>query len=241
MPLDELGAALNVGYGGSLGKHTNSLVSRMVGSKLPGGFGLSNVKAHLGKQWGLGPGRTDGALLVALTMEPPKRLGTEAEAKAFLDTVAQTYAQSAGISLSTGPAAGSGGGGGAVAIDRKSQLPCIILAILTMLEQPRLSKLSLANKRSSLLSKLKPSCASWAATLAKASVFATPRRTRLLLSKTSSMQFRENTARTMSTVSSLFSSPSRLDTLTPRSTGSAKMLCACSTTSCLSSYSLLLV
>ena len=110
LPLDELGAALNVGYAGILGKHTSGLVSRMVGSKLPGGFGISAVKAHLSKQWGLGPGRTDGALLIGLTMEPPKRLGSEGDAKVWLDSVAQSYAQQAGISLSSG---GGGGGGGA--------------------------------------------------------------------------------------------------------------------------------
>jgi fatty acid synthase subunit alpha len=109
LPLDELGGALNVGYSGQLGKHTSGLVSRLVGGKLPGGFGLSAVKGHLSKQWGLGPGRTDGVLLVGLTMEPPKRLASEVEAKAWLDTIAQAYAQTAGISLSTG----GGGGGGA--------------------------------------------------------------------------------------------------------------------------------
>lgn len=112
MALGELGAALNVGYSGTLGKYTNGLVSRAVGSKLPGGFGLSAAKGHLSKQWGLGSGRTDGALLVALTMEPAKRLGSEADAKAWLDSVAQAYASQAGISLNTAPAGGAGGGGG---------------------------------------------------------------------------------------------------------------------------------
>ena len=112
LPLEELGAALNVGYSGTLGKHTNGLVSRLVGSKLPGGFGISAVKGHLSKQWGLGAGRTDGALLVGLTMEPAKRLGSEADAKAWLDSVAQAYAQQAGISLAAPGSGGSGGGGG---------------------------------------------------------------------------------------------------------------------------------
>lgn len=116
LPLEELGAALNVGYGGTLGKHMSGVVSRMVGSKMPGGFGISGVKGHFSKAWGLGPGRTDGALLVAVTMEPAKRLGSEGEAKAFLDGVAQAYAQQAGISLSQGGGGGGGaaGGGGAV-------------------------------------------------------------------------------------------------------------------------------
>ncbi|GAA95524.1 uncharacterized protein L969DRAFT_45497 [Mixia osmundae IAM 14324] len=121
LPLEELGAALGVGYGGSLGKHTSGLVSRMVSSKLPGGFGISNTRGHLAKQWGLGPGRTDGALLVGITMEPAKRLGSEAEAKAWLDSVAQAYAQQAGISLSApGASAGGGGGSGGAVVDSEA-------------------------------------------------------------------------------------------------------------------------
>ncbi|BGP41220.1 fatty acid synthase alpha subunit Lsd1 [Rhodotorula kratochvilovae] len=111
MPLSDLGAALNQGYPGTLGKYTTGLVSRMVGAKMPGGFGLAAVKAHLSKAHGLGPGRTDGALLVALTKEPEKRLGSEADAKAWLDGVAQAYASQAGVTLG---AAGGGGGGAMV-------------------------------------------------------------------------------------------------------------------------------
>ncbi|KPV74523.1 uncharacterized protein RHOBADRAFT_28081 [Rhodotorula graminis WP1] len=110
LPLSELGAALNQGYPGTLGKYTTGLVSRMVGAKMPGGFGLAAVKGHLNKAHGLGPGRTDGALLVALTKEPEKRLGSEAEAKTWLDGVAAAYASQAGVSL--GAAGGGGGGGG---------------------------------------------------------------------------------------------------------------------------------
>jgi 3-oxoacyl-ACP reductase-like protein len=117
LPLDELGAALNVGYTGQLGKHTSGLVSRLVGGKLPGGFGLSAVKGHLSKQWGLGPGRTDGVLLVGLTMEPPKRLSSEGDAKAWLDEIAQAYAKTAGISLSTGGGGGSAGPSAGMVID----------------------------------------------------------------------------------------------------------------------------
>lgn len=112
LPLEELGSALGVGYGGSLGKYTSGLVSRMVGGKMPGGFNTSSIKAHLAKTWGLGPARADGVLLIATTMEPAKRLSSEPEAKAWLDTVVAAYAQRAGISLSSGAAAGGGGGGG---------------------------------------------------------------------------------------------------------------------------------
>jgi len=49
-------------------------------------------------------------------MEPTKRLGSEAEGKAWLDAAAQVYAQRVGISLSTGGGGGSSGGssGGAI-------------------------------------------------------------------------------------------------------------------------------
>ncbi|CAE6460687.1 unnamed protein product [Rhizoctonia solani] len=110
LPLDELGAALSVGYTGALGKHTNGLVSRMIGAKMPGGFNVTTAKAHLNKTWGLGPARSDAALLLGVTMEPAKRLGSEVEAKSWLDSVATEYARQAGITLSSG-----GGGGGAAA------------------------------------------------------------------------------------------------------------------------------
>ncbi|CAE6423597.1 unnamed protein product [Rhizoctonia solani] len=110
LPLDELGAALSVGYTGALGKHTNGLVSRMIGGKMPGGFNATTAKTHLSKTWGLGPARSDAALLLGVTMEPAKRLGSEAEAKSWLDSVAAEYAKQAGITLSSG-----GGGGGAAA------------------------------------------------------------------------------------------------------------------------------
>ncbi|PWY99602.1 hypothetical protein BCV70DRAFT_109981 [Testicularia cyperi] len=116
LPLEELGSSLQAGYSGSLGKTTSGLVTRTVGGKLPGGFNLSSVKSHLQKAWGLGPGRIDGVLLVAITMEPAKRLGSEPEAKAWLDSVVQTYASAAGVSLSQGGSGGGGGGSGGVAI-----------------------------------------------------------------------------------------------------------------------------
>ena len=122
LPLEELGAALQAGYGGTLGKYTSGLVSRLVGSKMPGGFNLSSIKSHLSKAWGLGSARADGVLLIALTMEPAKRLGSEAEAKTWLDGVVSIYAQRSGISLSSGAAAGGAGGGGGAVINSEEFL-----------------------------------------------------------------------------------------------------------------------
>ncbi|KIJ51487.1 hypothetical protein M422DRAFT_203704 [Sphaerobolus stellatus SS14] len=109
LPLEELGSALSSGYSGALGKHTSGLISRLVGGKMPGGFNLTSIKSHLSKTWGLGPARADGLLLLGLTHEPAKRLSSEVEAKAWLDSMAALYAKQQGISLSSG----SGGGGGA--------------------------------------------------------------------------------------------------------------------------------
>ncbi|KAL1856113.1 beta subunit of fatty acid synthetase [Paecilomyces lecythidis] len=117
-PLDELGAAMQATFNGQLGKQSSSLVARMVSSKMPGGFNLTAARKYLETRWGLGPGRQDGVLLLALTMEPPSRLSAEADAKAYFDDVANKYAASAGISLSAPTAGGdSGAGSGAMMMD----------------------------------------------------------------------------------------------------------------------------
>lgn len=75
---------------------------------MPGGFNITAVRKYLSDRWGLPPGRQDGVLLLAITMEPTTRLGSEGEAKAFLDGVVDIYAQSAGISLALPGASGAG-------------------------------------------------------------------------------------------------------------------------------------
>jgi fatty acid synthase subunit alpha len=101
-------------FDGNLGKQSQALIARLISSKMPGGFNITTARKYLETRWGLGPGRQDGALLLGITMEPPARLGSESDAKAFLDDVAQKYASNAGISLTSaaaaGPAAGGGGG-----------------------------------------------------------------------------------------------------------------------------------
>ncbi|KAJ5219766.1 hypothetical protein N7468_008970 [Penicillium chermesinum] len=118
-PLDELGASMQATFNGQLGKQSSSLIARMVASKMPGGFNITAVRKYLETRWGLGAGRQDGVLLLAITMEPASRLGSDADAKAFLDDVANKYAASAGVNLST-PAAGgdsSGGSSGGMMMD----------------------------------------------------------------------------------------------------------------------------
>lgn len=116
-PLDELGAAMQATFDGNLGKHSQSLVARLISSKMPGGFNATAARKYLESRWGLASGRQDGVLLLAITMEPPSRLGSESDAKAFLDDVAQKYASNAGISLTTAAAAGPATGGGGMMMD----------------------------------------------------------------------------------------------------------------------------
>ena len=110
-PLDELGAAMQATFNGQLGKQSSSLIARLVSSKMPGGFNITAVRKHLESRWGLGSGRQDGVLLLALTQEPPARLGSDNDAKAWLDTVTNAYAGQAGISLSAPTAGGDAGAG----------------------------------------------------------------------------------------------------------------------------------
>eukprot|EP00842_Homolaphlyctis_polyrhiza_P001060 jgi/Hompol1/1955/HPOL_005796-RA len=109
LPLGEVATALQASHSGSLGKTSNGLVNKLVSGKMPGGFGMGQVKAHLSAAHGLGPKRSDGLLLHGLLHEPAARLGSEAEAKAWLDKVASSYAASVGISLGGGASPSAGG------------------------------------------------------------------------------------------------------------------------------------
>ena len=110
-PLDELGAAMQATFNGQLGKQSSSLIARLVSSKMPGGFNITAVRKYLETKYGLGSGRQDGVLLLALTNEPSSRLGSESDAKAYLDDISNKYASSAGISLSAPTAGGDAGAG----------------------------------------------------------------------------------------------------------------------------------
>ncbi|CCF58716.1 hypothetical protein KAFR_0F01200 [Kazachstania africana CBS 2517] len=123
-PLEELAETFQDSFSGSLGKQSSSLLSRLISSKMPGGFTMTIARKYLQTRWGLPQGRQDSVLLVALANEPAARLGSENDAKAFLDSMAQKYASIAGIDLSAA-SAGAGGAGasasaGAAMIDAAS-------------------------------------------------------------------------------------------------------------------------
>ncbi|KAI9138416.1 fatty acid synthase [Paraphysoderma sedebokerense] len=100
--LEELGAQLESSFDGSLGKHSSSLVSKMLSSKMPGGFSATSAKNYLSTTFGFGPLRSDAVLLIATTMEPSVRLSSETEAKSFLESVAKKYASKHNMELNSG-------------------------------------------------------------------------------------------------------------------------------------------
>ncbi|KAJ2776419.1 fatty acid synthase alpha subunit Lsd1, partial [Coemansia javaensis] len=110
MPLAELAQALVVADG-ALGKVSSGLVSRMIASKMPGGYTRASICQHLQTAFGLGELRQQALLLVALTMEPAARIDTEAGARSWLAEVAKTYAKQAGITLAAPAPPGSRGAG----------------------------------------------------------------------------------------------------------------------------------
>ena len=68
-------------------------------TKMPGGFNAAAAKAHLESRWGLGPGRQNAVMLVALANQPVNRLAHTEVAKDFFDAAAMEYSSEAGISL----------------------------------------------------------------------------------------------------------------------------------------------
>ncbi|TPX39930.1 hypothetical protein SeMB42_g06180 [Synchytrium endobioticum] len=114
VPLGELATLVQMQHSGTLGKTTTSLINKLVSGRMPAGFGMGQVKAHLSGTHGLGPKRLEGVLLHGLASEPSSRLSSEVEAKAWLDAQATSYATKMGISLG-GAAASVGGAGGAAA------------------------------------------------------------------------------------------------------------------------------
>ncbi len=97
----EIISLLTVSHNGILGKISSTLINKMIGSKMPAGFGMSQIKSYLGSSYGLGSGRIDALLLHALLKEPASRLGSEADAKKWIGDVANEYAARANISFTT--------------------------------------------------------------------------------------------------------------------------------------------
>lgn len=87
----ELGDALQRSFRGSLGPQTAMMVEKLMGSKMPGGFAVSEARAYLDERWGLGVGRQDSILLSAAVVAPAARLPHFPAAHAFFDDIARRH------------------------------------------------------------------------------------------------------------------------------------------------------
>ncbi|OMJ21424.1 Fatty acid synthase subunit alpha [Smittium culicis] len=115
--LSDLAMSLDCSSG--LGKFTSSQISKVASSKMPGGFNITSIKNILSTEYGLGPQRSDGFMLIAMTMEPDSRLSGEADVLNWIKSVSTVYAQRAGISYKKASSGSSGSSGAAVTINSK--------------------------------------------------------------------------------------------------------------------------
>ncbi|PVU98003.1 hypothetical protein BB559_001847, partial [Furculomyces boomerangus] len=115
-PLSELSQSLQAS---GLGKFTSSQIAKVVSSKMPGGFTLASIKNLINSHYGLGPMRSDGFMLIAMTMEPESRLSSEADVLGWLKSASTVYAQRSGISYQQAKSGGSSSAGAAVTINSK--------------------------------------------------------------------------------------------------------------------------
>ncbi|XP_049851436.1 uncharacterized protein LOC126326034 [Schistocerca gregaria] len=102
----EIARGMPSGY--RLGRVSSQLIQKLVGHKMPAGFAQSHMKRHLGQQFGLSDDLVQGALLYALTMEPPARLADEQAAREYLEQVFRRYAECHGVPVVAVAAASEG-------------------------------------------------------------------------------------------------------------------------------------
>lgn len=104
LPISALGAALTPKFSGVPGKQMNSVIARLISSKMPGGFNLSAMKTHLELHWRLPEQRRVTVICFASTMEPATRIGEEKTAKEWLDSVMAKYCAYSSLDILPGQA-----------------------------------------------------------------------------------------------------------------------------------------
>ncbi|KAI1172084.1 putative 3-oxoacyl-synthase [Nemania sp. FL0916] len=106
MPLKDLASAIQTTYDGKPGKCLRSRIDKMMAAKMPASFGMAATRSYLCDAWGLGSGRQDAVLLLALSQQPSQRFKDSREAEAFLDGIAQSHLDSAGLTRQIARATG---------------------------------------------------------------------------------------------------------------------------------------
>lgn len=97
MKLDDLCSYLQISFTGELGRHSQSMINRMISSKMPGTFTVRSVRKELERKWGFASDRQDSILLLATTIQPAARLSSELEGHRFLDNAVSNYMENVGI------------------------------------------------------------------------------------------------------------------------------------------------
>lgn len=97
MKLSELCSSLQSTFTAQLGQHSQSMINRMMASKMPGTFTTQSVRKDLERKWGFARDRQDSVLLLATTMQPAARFVSEVEAHGFIDSAVSSYMESVGI------------------------------------------------------------------------------------------------------------------------------------------------
>ncbi|KAI1179931.1 putative fatty acid synthase alpha subunit FasA [Nemania sp. FL0916] len=105
--IEALGESLSSGFSGKPGKSLKQVLDRFMSSKMPGGFGQTELATYLASRWGLGSGSQMGVQCFCATIEPSSRLPDVGQAHQFLDDAVARYAKHAGVAL---PTQSSGGG-----------------------------------------------------------------------------------------------------------------------------------
>lgn len=107
-----------------IGKPISMMIERWSSSTMPGGFGVSAMREHIQKRWGMGPGRQNSVIIVAMVKsksESSPKLESVDTAKAYLDAAATEYAASCGLSLDQASVGGEAEAGGAVTMSAEDQ------------------------------------------------------------------------------------------------------------------------
>lgn len=99
IPLAVLADKLQGTFGGRAGALMNSLVSRLISSKMPAGFNQIAIERYLQGRWGLTKSHSVIPLCLAITLEPASRIPDLDSAQRFWDDTVSRYLEFDGISL----------------------------------------------------------------------------------------------------------------------------------------------
>ena len=99
MPLETLGASLNSAFSGKPGKQMSALISKLISSKMPGGFNQGAMRKRMEETWGLGSQRQTSIICFAVTLEPSSRLQNSKAGEEWLDGVVSKYGSYSGVTL----------------------------------------------------------------------------------------------------------------------------------------------